>query len=233
VKTPLLRQELDYFVRPIDVLPHFRSKGLNSWYEILRDHFFGIDTEWWQLYDLIELLLSTEENIWRDDLSLYLNECLNSENAAYRVIDGKIVPITNELEIESISSSIDTGTPSVQSHLKRALELFSDRNGPDYRNSIKESISAVESACKDISGKPNATLSDALKALKKHTPIHPSFDQALNKLYAFTNDEGGIRHALTEESVQPSFSDAKLMLVVCSAFTNYLLTTSSQVKNNL
>ena len=41
------------------------------------------------------------------------------------------------------------------------------------------------------------------------------------KLYGFTSDKGGIRHALMDE---PSlgYSDAKFMLVLCSPFTNFL-----------
>jgi len=41
-------------------------------------------------------------------------------------------------------------------------------------------------------------------------------------LYGYTSDSGGIRHALSDEDVTPTFEDAKFMLVSCSAFINYL-----------
>jgi len=44
--------------------------------------------------------------------------------------------------------------------LSRALELLSDRKQPDYRNSIKESISAVEATCQVFASKSRATLGD-------------------------------------------------------------------------
>lgn len=47
-------------------------------------------------------------------------------------------------------------------HLTKALSLLSDRNKPDYRNSIKESISAVEATCKSLTG-----ISTLDKALSK------------------------------------------------------------------
>jgi len=44
---------------------------------------------------------------------------------------------------------------------------------------------------------------------------------AFDKLYGYTSDADGIRHALLEE-VTLDFDDAKFMLVACSAFVNYI-----------
>jgi hypothetical protein len=106
---------------------------------------------------------------------------------------------------------------------------LSDRKKPDYRNSIKESISAVEAICQIISGKQKATLPDCLKAFKDRKPLHPAFEQALVKLYSYTSDEGGIRHALSENSSAPSFADAKFVLVSSSGFINYVLTKTAEL----
>ena len=107
--------------------------------------------------------------------------------------------------------------------------MLSDRKTPDYRNAIKEAISAVESACQAVSGKQKGTLPDCLKALKDKKPLHPAFEQALGKLYAFTSDEGGIRHALSEDATPPSYADAKFMIVASSAFVNYLCTKVAEL----
>ena len=48
---------------------------------------------------------------------------------------------------------MDTPYSSVNEHVKNALTLFSRRETPDYKNSIKESISAVESIIREITGK--------------------------------------------------------------------------------
>ena len=61
----------------------------------------------------------------------------------------------------------DSRFPGVAAHLQQALELYANRENPDYRNSIKESISAVESMARIVSGKPKATLHDAFKAIEK------------------------------------------------------------------
>ena len=58
--------------------------------------------------------------------------------------------------------------------------------------------------------------------------MHPSFNKALLKLYGFTSDASGIRHAANEKDIKIKYSDAKFMLVSCSAFINYLLLIKSE-----
>lgn len=217
---------LHHFKAPIDTIPSFDSDYPKSAYQVLREHFF--ECKWWEVYDFIEFLVKASEDEWSIHLARLVNAFLEAENAAYRLVDKEVVEITDENEISSIESAIDKGTKSVRSHLQRALELLSDRKQPDYRNSIKESISAVESACQTISGNSKASLGDGLKLLKSKTQIHPAFDAALLKLYGYTSDEGGIRHSLTEATGQQSFADAKFMLVACSAFSNYLWTKAAE-----
>ena len=99
---------------------------------------------------------------------------------------------------------------------------MSDRDKPDFRNSIKESISAVEALCRKITGKEKATLPECLKVIDDIKPMHPAFKSALNKLYGYTSNESGIRHSLLEGDQVITKADARSMLVLCSSFVNYL-----------
>ena len=92
---------------------------------------------------------------------------------------------------------------------------------PDYRNSIKESISAVEAACRVLAGKPKAQLTDLLRKVKDTVGLHPALEKAFVSMYGYTSDEQGVRHSLLDES-NLTFEDAKFMLVSCAAFVNYL-----------
>jgi hypothetical protein len=112
-------------------------------------------------------------------------------------------------------------------HIKTALGFLADRKSPDYRNCIKESISAVEAACKLIAKDDRATLDAAIKRLKSRVGLHPALEAAFIKMYAYTSDADGIRHALMEQPTL-SFEDAKFMLVSCSAFVNYLTAKSAR-----
>ena len=105
--------------------------------------------------------------------------------------------------------------------MKSALEHLSRRGNPDYRNSIKESISAVESIAKEITDNPKATLGAALSKLERDQKLHPALKQGFSNIYGYTNDEGGIRHAMLEEP-NLTASDAKFFLVSCASFINYL-----------
>lgn len=217
---------INHFKHPLDTLPPLHRTS-NSGYDEIREYFFK--AEWWQVYDFIEFILESVPKQWLLHIKTYVNMVLEGENAAYRLVDGEIVEITDSHEIGSIESALSQGVASVTSHLQRALDMLSDRKNPDYRNSIKEAISAVEACCQTISGKPKAMLGDCLRALKDKQPMHSAFEQALVKLYGYTSDEGGIRHALTEVSATPSYGDAKFMLVSCSAFINYLWTKSAEL----
>lgn len=188
-----------------------------------------LEKEWNRVYDLIEYL----PNHYPDQESntnfrAAANRALEDEHAGYRFIGDVLVRITAEEELKSIEESLELTGPfaTVSEHLRQALQLLSDREAPDYRNSIKESISAVEAACNIVSGKSKATLGDALKAIEDET-AHPVLKASFEKLYGWTSDASGIRHALADEP-NVGFAEAQFMVVACSAFTNYLATKSAK-----
>ncbi|WP_123589694.1 AbiJ-NTD4 domain-containing protein [Salinisphaera orenii] len=219
---------LHYFKEPVDTIPEFQPGYSSSAYNVIRTQFF--ESEWWQAYDLIEFLIKNSPDNWSESLKPFINDLLEQENAAYRVVGEEVAEITSEYESESVETALSDSSPQVATHLSRALELLSDRQQPDYRNSIKESISAVESTCQKISGNSGATLNTALLRIKEVHSFHPAFEQALKKLYGYTSDTGGIRHALTEQNFEPTYSDGKFMLVACSAFINFLWTKASELE---
>ena len=125
---------------------------------------------------------------------------------------------------------MQTPLDAVNIHLATVLELLSDRKSPDYRNSIKESISAVETLCKLITGNASATLGNALDLIEREgkVKIHPALKQAFDKLYGYASSADGIRHGMLKES-DLLFEDAKFFLVACSGFVNYLLAKSAKL----
>lgn len=209
-----------YFKRPIDERPSFayddRSERI---LQVIRDYFFF--ASWNEVYDFLEFVVAAFEKD-KPRLSEFLNRVLVTEMSAFRFIDGKLVDITGEQEREMLEQALtDTRFAAVSSHIDRALTLLADRKNPDYRNSIKESISAVEAMARLVSGNPKATLGEALKALEKTGKLHAALKDGFSKLYGYTNDESGIRHAMLDE---PNLTqdDAKYFLLSCTSFVNYL-----------
>jgi hypothetical protein len=216
---------MDHLKLPLDTIPRESYKRA----QILREWFFK--WAWYDVYDFIEFTV-------QNNLSKYCyyyspakyknfcNEILERELSGYRIVDNRIAPITNESELREIEQAIEqskeTKLSGVNLHLNSALEKFANRKQPDYRNSIKESISAVESIAKVISGKEKAELGQALKQIEDKVGLHAALKKGFLAIYGYTSDADGIRHAMIDESTS-DFEDAKYMLVSCSAFINYLI----------
>lgn len=153
------------------------------------------------------------------------NKVLETELSAYRFVARSLAPISSEQEKEAIERAISQTSNAyspASEHLKTGVALLARKPTPDYRNSIKESISAVESVCAVITAKPKATLGDALKLIDAQAPLHGALRSAFEKLYGYTSDAQGIRHALMEEATLEQ-EDAIFMLVACSAFVSYVI----------
>ncbi len=196
---------------------------------ILQDLFNS--SKWYEVYDLIEYSIKNYPFDNKDNFIEKLNSVLESNNSAYRVIDDIISPIHEKHEIEEIEKASDTPYKPVNEHIKTALKLMSDKKRPDYRNSIKESISAVEALVKRVSNEPNDTLAPALDKTFKILGIkNEKLKEAIKNLYGYTNTEDGIRHAMLNEP-NVSLEDARFMLTICSAFINYIITKRINLKS--
>ena len=190
------------------------------------------------VFTLLEFLLNRLEEALEErsldfDISKIINSLFEEEYVGYGFLNGQIIPITDKTELDSIQEALSTPFSQATEHLDKALKFLSDRQAPDYANSIKESISAVEAICSIIVGKSD-TLSAALKKLEQNNVIiHPVLKIAFDKLFAYTSDAKGIRHAGNLDGPDATFDEAKFMLVSCSAFVNYLKGMMSTINNNI
>lgn len=184
---------------------------------------------WYKKLDLLEATIKHLSEIKREQtLIKSFIEQLNSEferlNFAYRIIEGKIVEITSEGEIAEIEKAIEDSSENIRKHLTDALALLARRPEGNYRNSIKESISAVEAYCREKTGE--RTLGKALNHLESTSIVIPDLlKRSFELLYAYANaKDTGIRHANLDKTGKyvPSEAEAMFMLVSCSAFINYL-----------
>jgi hypothetical protein len=182
------------------------------------------DLPWNEVYDFIEFLPAhyPDESL-NKRFRQECNRVLEQEASGYRFITGKIAPIASEAEMTEVERAIEEiPLEPVHVHLQTGLKMLSDRQSRDYRNSIKESISAVEALCRAVANSPNASLSNALDEIAKgKLSLSPALKGAFEKLYGYTSSADGIRHAMMDES-SLDFEDAWFMLVACSAFVNYL-----------
>ncbi len=197
--------------------PNLTKKSLK---ENLKQKYFKL--EWFEIYDFLEFISSIfyDENL-NKKFRTQINIVLENESSGYRFIDDYITPIIDDVEIKEIEEALECQYSGVTRHLSTSLELLSDRENPDYINSIKESISAVESVLNIISGTTNVALNRSMNNLPFE--MDKNFKAGMIKLYSWTSSADGIRHGITGEEIQSAFEEAKYMLVSCSAFINYLI----------
>lgn len=189
---------------------------------------------WIEALDMVDAFARSLENssaqrralaqLAKDMFNRNLERCL----VDCRFIDGDLVQVGSDVDVDAISDALKhtDGFAGARQSIKKAAEHLSDRSNPDYLNSIKESISAVESVVKKVTGA--GTLGAGLRKLEgAGVKIHPALQQAWEKMYGWTSDADGIRHAAIEESDSDQ-ATAKYMLVACSAFISYVIETGQK-----
>jgi hypothetical protein len=210
----------EFFKFSIDKIP----SNLGTFTEYLKADFLKL--EWYEVYDFLEFIVQQ----YNESSSLiFIKECniiLEQELSAYRFVGKRIGQITSEDEIIAIEEAIDKTEKfkyeGAHVHLGKSIDYLFNKKSPDYNNSIKESISSIEFLVREMLGKPDIILSAGIKEFGKINGLHLSLVEAFVKLYAFTSDEGGIRHAFKGQN-NVDFEVAKFYLVICSAFANYLI----------
>ena len=127
--------------------------------------------------------------------------------------------------IEAIEQS---GPAGAKTHLHDAAEAINDKR---YADAVRESIHAVESVARTIDPNAGKTLGPALTSLEKAGVLnHPSLRDGFKKLYGYTSDKQGIRHALLEEgAADVDLDDAVFMFGACASFAAYLVNRNEQL----
>jgi len=186
--------------------------------QYVKDFFFN--AEWFEVFDFIEFLYEyyPDKDVI-DKLNSLLNSVLEEENSAYRIIDGVVTPLTDKEEIKEIEKALnppDRFAP-VKEHIKNSLKHLSDKKEPDYEDSIRESIHAVESLAKIITGKEKS-LSGLIQSLKD---IPFDLREGFKELYNWSSKN--LRHGKSGKELPTGFEEAIYMIVTCSAFVNYVI----------
>lgn len=149
-----------------------------SWRDIFKKKFFT--SPWFEVFDILEFIASRWKDNYRVENYLIpeINKVLAKEMSGYRFLAGKLTQITSEEELSEIEDTLDN--PEIIDPAKQqiisSIEKLSDRENPDYRGSIKESISAVETIAILLSGNSNTTLGKALSKIeeKGEISVHPA-----------------------------------------------------------
>jgi hypothetical protein len=227
----LHRMYLNYFRWLIDDLPDYPDGCRRE----LREYLMNAD--WYEVYNLAEYVImddyfSHSSNGMKGNMIETLNLVFAKEMSAYRIIGNFITPVSENSEVDSINDALDLslslGIDGARQHLVTSLSLLGRKPVPDYRNSIKESISAVESTLAWMNLEKSSNFDKDIDKLIKSVPVHPALRSGFSKLYAWTSDSDGVRHGMMDDPTV-GFAEAKFMLVSCSAFIYFLVEKARQV----
>lgn len=211
-------QELhrDYHVRPLDEWqadPRARA---------LKQDIQSLPFD--QIFDLIQFVF--RHSRCPSSLVPEMKRVFADSRLAYTIDEGPpptIVPaVTSEegtMLVESMRTLRGSGMEGSVSHLHQASACI---NTGDWAGGIRESIHAVESVARQLDPRASS-LGKALRSLEGDQALHPALRGGFDKLYGYTSDERGIRHALIEDTdANVGMDETVFMLGACASFASYL-----------
>ena len=137
---------------------------------------------------------------------------------------------SGEATQRALETICKSGMEGASTHLRQAAQHI---NAQQYADSIADSIHAVESVARRIDPNASRTLDPALDSLKaKGVLKHPALVEAFKKLYGYTSDEQGIRHALLHnDAPDVDLEEAVFMFGACASFAAYLVNKHRQMNH--
>ncbi len=232
----LLADGTSYLPPLIDILRHefvHRRHGfLNDFIEhypnkkMCLDGLSAIFRQWdyIELFDFLTFFLRDDE--CPQDVIDLVAAALDKPWSPYRLIlkPSTVIPAISKQQASIVKRDLgvvfDSEFDGAKTHLQAALDAL---NKEHFRDVIRESIHAVESAIRDYTGDAASTLSKGLRKLAGRSGAHKALLDAFEKLYAYTSDEKGIRHSLLlAENQNVGFDEGLFFVSACSAFIAYL-----------
>ena len=208
-----------YYNRALDEWRPWLQRNIDTLRSSIENRSFN------QVFDLIQFVLRHPQ--CPPEFIFAMAQEFELSRLAYRIDVGPpptIIPTVTKVDGDTIINSLNelrqAGLAGSASHLLRASECI---NQGDWAGSIRESIHTVESVARQLDPKAATTLGPALASLENRKKLHPALKEAFSRLYGYTSDEQGIRHALLNQpDSNADMDEALFMLSACAAFASYL-----------
>ena len=175
-----------------------------------------------------EQVLRVSLEVVRKHYTDEINNLLSEENLGYRFVDGvfeKPGRLQTQRNLNKAMTVLgDNRLANARRHFNKAHKFFSNRERPDFENTVKEAVCALESATEALSGvKVSQDFAKEVSKLSGTQPgsIPPPIAQAMTKIYAYRGAGQGVAHG-TNEGPTVTRLEAELVLSTVAAFITYL-----------
>ncbi|HJV84147.1 MAG TPA: hypothetical protein VJ698_01625 [Noviherbaspirillum sp.] len=207
------------------------------------------DLGWEKTYDFCERLhnyLACEVGYtWNDEFQVTktksevqgfiaeeLQRLFEEEGLAFEFSDGLVRRLGRKHTVDvTTRAQVVLGDPrlaSARKHYDKALQFFRSPSKPDYENTVKEAVCAVEAAGKSLfPGAKASTLGDLAKWLSsaKEVSVPKALIQTITGIYAYRSGGDGIGHGGSSGGAA-TMEVAEYVLAVCASQIIYLVDIS-------
>jgi len=203
------------------------SPDRGNWSEIpnIRDEVMCLieNAEWYQVYDVIEVLVKfIEGKLGYDNAVQFasqINDLFVDTGAGWQLKPGEGVVIRGDAEFEEAVERAQTSLSKAnygvaEGEIREALHDISRRPEPDLTGAIHHALGALESTARYLSGSEKP-FNEVVALVGVPKPL----DSALSKLWGYSSNFG--RHV--SPTNVPSLSDATLVVHLSSAICRYLV----------
>jgi hypothetical protein len=185
--------------------------------------------EWWQFYDICEVLwvnLYSDHGRAHLEYSQDLNVMLKEEHLGYQLREARIEKVSSDFIDAKIQEARyllkEPEFKGADQLFEKAIRSLNIRPTPDVENSIKDSVSAIESIGRIIIGDEKPLLDNIVKELAEKGVIPKPLDQVIQKLYAYRGNEPAIAHGAPTPS-KVTIYEAEFVLALSAASIIYLI----------
>ena len=182
-----------------------------------------------KFYEVLDLLEAICEGSLDGTFAREIQRLFSLHGAAYRLDEAaghwQFFPSSSEEQGHAVSTALGTlreaGMEGAHTHLTAAAN---DINARQFADAIRESIHAVESVARVLSPDAANGLRPALDSLMNSGVLkHRALKEGFLKLYGYTSNEQGIRHALLDSgAADVGLDEALFMFGACASFAAYL-----------
>ncbi|TFC87456.1 AbiJ-NTD4 domain-containing protein [Cryobacterium sp. TMT4-31] len=178
-----------------------------------------------RVFDLLEVVIPALVFDLPEQSTDRVNDVFIRHLVGYRVVRRRVIRIDFGVESDSVVAALSAsslpGLEGVFKHIENSIVLLSERNAPDYPNTVKEAMSGVEAMCEFLTGKNQ--LGKALKDFS-NTGLAISGVQieAWNKMYGWASNENGVRHG-SFRIPNVDHAIAKYLVITGAAFVSLLI----------